>query len=123
MMPAVRNPQRSRWNIPPTKPPATHTRSSGFFINRSATISPAQSQAWLAAMQVSFPDVKSGDRLTGLTPGLNLLQRLEIVQHFTCITFTPAEGFPLQDGLAGLGQGQAIALDARGKMRGLHTSA
>ncbi len=33
---------------------------------RGAQISPAQSQAWLAAMQASFPDVRSGDRLTGL---------------------------------------------------------
>ena len=33
---------------------------------RGATISPAQSQAWLAAMQATFPDVRSGDRLTGL---------------------------------------------------------
>lgn len=33
---------------------------------RSTPISPAQSQAWLAAMQASFPDVRSGDRLTGL---------------------------------------------------------
>lgn len=33
---------------------------------RAATLSPAQSQAWLAAMQASFPDVRSGDRLTGL---------------------------------------------------------
>ena len=33
---------------------------------RGAPINPAQSQAWLAAMQVSFPDVRSGDRLTGL---------------------------------------------------------
>jgi hypothetical protein len=33
---------------------------------RGAPISPAQSQAWLAAMQASFPDVRSGDRLTGL---------------------------------------------------------
>lgn len=33
---------------------------------RGATISPAQSQAWLGAMRASFPDVRSGDRLTGL---------------------------------------------------------
>jgi len=33
---------------------------------RGATISPAQSQTWLAAMQASFPDVRLGDRLTGL---------------------------------------------------------
>ena len=33
---------------------------------RSGPISPAQSQAWLAAMQASFPDVRTGDRLTGL---------------------------------------------------------
>jgi hypothetical protein len=35
-------------------------------MGRSAALSPAQSQAWLAAMQASFPDVRSGDRLTGL---------------------------------------------------------
>ena len=33
---------------------------------RGGTISPAQAQAWLAAMQASFPDVRTGDRLTGL---------------------------------------------------------
>lgn len=33
---------------------------------RGGQFSPAQSQAWLAAMQASFPDVRSGDRLTGL---------------------------------------------------------
>ena len=33
---------------------------------RSGTISPAQAQAWLVAMQASFPDVRAGDQLTGL---------------------------------------------------------
>ena len=33
---------------------------------RGTPISPAQSQTWRAAMQASFPDVRAGDRLTGL---------------------------------------------------------
>ena len=35
-------------------------------IARLGRINPGQSQRWLAAMLASFPDVRSGDRLTGL---------------------------------------------------------
>ena len=35
-------------------------------MRRSGPISPEQEQRWLAAMQQSFPDVKSGDRITGV---------------------------------------------------------
>lgn len=34
-------------------------------MQRQAPISDAQSAAWLAAMQSAFPDVKTGDRLSG----------------------------------------------------------
>jgi hypothetical protein len=33
---------------------------------RAQEITPAQAKRWLGAMQTAFPDVKSGDRLTGL---------------------------------------------------------
>jgi len=40
-------------------------------MRRGASITPAQEQRWLAAMQATFPDVKAGDRITGLhQPGL-----------------------------------------------------
>ena len=40
-------------------------------MRRSADITPAQAQRWLADMQVAFPDVNAGDRLTGLhRPGV-----------------------------------------------------
>ncbi|MBA3056670.1 MAG: chalcone isomerase family protein [Gammaproteobacteria bacterium] len=40
-------------------------------MRRSAAIAQAQAQRWLAAMQDAFPDVKAGDRLTGLhSPGV-----------------------------------------------------
>jgi hypothetical protein len=40
-------------------------------MRRGATLSPAQEQRWLAAMQEAFPDVHSGDRITGLhQPGV-----------------------------------------------------
>ena len=35
-------------------------------MRRSGPISAEQEQRWLAAMQQSFPDVKSGDRITGV---------------------------------------------------------
>ena len=35
-------------------------------MRRGATLSPVQEQRWLAAMQEAFPDVQSGDRITGL---------------------------------------------------------
>ncbi|MDO9439216.1 chalcone isomerase family protein [Hydrogenophaga sp.] len=36
-----------------------------------ATIDPAQAQRWLAAMSALFPDVQSGDRITGVhAPGI-----------------------------------------------------
>ncbi len=35
-------------------------------MRRSGSISAEQEQRWLAAMQQSFPDVKSGDRITGV---------------------------------------------------------
>jgi hypothetical protein len=35
-------------------------------MRRGATISVAQEKNWLAAMQVAFPDVQSGDRITGV---------------------------------------------------------
>jgi hypothetical protein len=39
-------------------------------MRRAASIEPAQAERWLAAMQRLFPDVKSGERLTGvLQPG------------------------------------------------------
>lgn len=34
-------------------------------MRRQASISEAQGQAWLKAMEAAFPDVKDGDRLTG----------------------------------------------------------
>ncbi len=40
-------------------------------MRKSATLAPVQEQRWLAAMQEAFPDVKTGDRLTGLhQPGV-----------------------------------------------------
>lgn len=40
-------------------------------MQRLGPIAPAQAQSWLAAMIAAFPDVKTGDRLTGLhTPGV-----------------------------------------------------
>ena len=40
-------------------------------MRRGATLTPAQEQRWLAAMEQSFPDVKAGDRITGLhQPGV-----------------------------------------------------
>jgi hypothetical protein len=39
-------------------------------MRRQGPLSPAREQAWLQAMVRAFPDVKAGDRLTGLhTPG------------------------------------------------------
>eukprot|EP01041_Mallomonas_annulata_P022640 gene22640-42982_t len=35
-------------------------------MRRQGDISPAQGQTWLAAMQQAFPDVKAGERITGL---------------------------------------------------------
>jgi hypothetical protein len=35
-------------------------------MRRQGDISPAQGQTWLAAMQRAFPDVKAGERITGL---------------------------------------------------------
>lgn len=35
-------------------------------MRRAATVAPEQEQRWLAAMQEAFPDVRSGDRITGL---------------------------------------------------------
>jgi hypothetical protein len=40
-------------------------------MRRGATLTPVQEQRWLAAMQEAFPDVQSGDRITGLhLPGV-----------------------------------------------------
>ena len=40
-------------------------------MRRSASLTPAQEQRWLAAMQDAFPNVKAGDRITGLhQPGI-----------------------------------------------------
>ena len=40
-------------------------------MRRGASLSAAQEQRWLAAMQAAFPDVKAGDRITGLhQPGV-----------------------------------------------------
>lgn len=40
-------------------------------MRRAGSIAPAQEQRWLAAMQQAFPDVKAGDRITGLhQPGV-----------------------------------------------------
>ncbi len=40
-------------------------------MRKAASLTPAQEQRWLAAMQDAFPDVKTGDRLTGLhQPGV-----------------------------------------------------
>jgi hypothetical protein len=39
-------------------------------MKRAGELSAAQSQRWLAALQDAFPDVKAGDRITGLhSPG------------------------------------------------------
>lgn len=35
-------------------------------MRRAGSFTPEQEQRWLAAMQQSFPDVKSGDRITGV---------------------------------------------------------
>lgn len=40
-------------------------------MRRGGTISPTQEQRWLAAMTETFPDVKAGDRITGLHHPLN----------------------------------------------------
>ena len=40
-------------------------------MRRGASITPAQEQRWLSAMQATFPNVKAGDRITGLhQPGV-----------------------------------------------------
>jgi hypothetical protein len=40
-------------------------------MRRGASLTAAQEQGWLAAMQQAFPDVKAGDRITGLhQPGV-----------------------------------------------------
>jgi hypothetical protein len=40
-------------------------------MRRASPLAPTQAQDWLAAMQAAFPDVKAGDRLTGLhSPGV-----------------------------------------------------
>jgi hypothetical protein len=40
-------------------------------MRRATEITPEQAQRWLAEMQAAFPDVKAGDRLTGLhRPGV-----------------------------------------------------
>nr|WP_315488803.1 chalcone isomerase family protein [uncultured Rhodoferax sp.] len=40
-------------------------------MRRGASLTPAQEERWLAAMQTAFPDVKAGDRITGLhQPGV-----------------------------------------------------
>ncbi len=40
-------------------------------MRRGGPLTPAQEQRWLAAMQEAFPDVQSGDRITGLhQPGV-----------------------------------------------------
>lgn len=40
-------------------------------MRRGNSLTPAQEQRWLAAMQAVFPDVKAGDRITGLhQPGV-----------------------------------------------------
>jgi hypothetical protein len=40
-------------------------------MRRSASLTPAQEERWLAAMQTAFPDIKPGDRITGLhQPGV-----------------------------------------------------
>lgn len=39
-------------------------------MRRQADISPSQAQAWLSEMEAAFPDVKAGDRISGLNePG------------------------------------------------------
>jgi hypothetical protein len=35
-------------------------------MRRAGNITPEQAQAWLSAMQQAFPDVKAGDRITGV---------------------------------------------------------
>lgn len=40
-------------------------------MRRAASITPEHEKRWLSAMQASFPDVKAGDRITGLhQPGV-----------------------------------------------------
>ena len=40
-------------------------------MRRGASITPTQAQRWLSDMQATFPDVKAGDRITGLhQPGV-----------------------------------------------------
>jgi hypothetical protein len=40
-------------------------------MRRAASLAPAQEQRWLASMEQAFPDVKAGDRITGLhQPGV-----------------------------------------------------
>jgi hypothetical protein len=40
-------------------------------MKRQGNFGPEREQAWLDTMQQAFPDVKSGDRITGLhTPGV-----------------------------------------------------
>jgi hypothetical protein len=40
-------------------------------MRRAVSLAPAQEESWLAAMQATFPDVKAGDRITGLhQPGV-----------------------------------------------------
>jgi hypothetical protein len=40
-------------------------------MRRGSSLTPAQEERWLAAMQTAFPDVKTGDRITGLhQPGV-----------------------------------------------------
>jgi hypothetical protein len=40
-------------------------------MRKAATLTPAQEQRWLTAMEQTFPDVKAGDRITGIhQPGV-----------------------------------------------------
>jgi hypothetical protein len=47
-------------------------------MRRIGTFTEAQSQSWLQALQAALPDVKAGDRVTGLyRPGVGAVFRLQ----------------------------------------------
>ena len=87
-------------------------------MRRQASIDEAKAQAWLAAMEAAFPDVKSGDRLTGqYEPGSGarfyfngqLRQRIpdaEFARLFFGIWLSPKTSEPaLRTQLLGAGDG------------------
>lgn len=72
---AASQPQAADWTLAPLALELAYLRSlngvqiaerSLVEMRRQADIAPADAERWLAAMKASFPDVRAGDRITGL---------------------------------------------------------